>query len=455
MGRYLINRIILILPTLLLVMLASFAISRFIPGDKAESMMALQGINPDSPVADKEYKRLYTELGLDLPTFYFSIVPEFYPDNANAIHNLKWKNQIRELLQQKCRYDDIQKFLTAKETLVSELKGSSDSLTDKLLNTVMYEPNVAALNTFVENYKNTTALTSLASWPSYITGFEQMKSNIAGCYRPKWVWHGVKNQFHRWFSGAIMGDFGISIKDGRPALQKISAALGWTSVLVFLNILLTVLIAVPSGLLAGYRAGGAFDRWSGILWLALYSVPVFWLASMLIVFFTLETGTEWYRIFPVPGTWHTAEGAGLITFLFQNAGQLALPLICLVANDIAQLSRMVRNNVVNQIFRPYVLQAKSKGLSSGEVLIKHILPNALTPVITSIGGRIPASLSGALVVEIIFNIPGMGRLLYDSIRSADWNVVFGVVVVICLFTIVFLLITDMVYALVNPRIRLS
>lgn len=96
--------------------------------------------------------------------------------------------------------------------------------------------------------------------------------------------------------------------------------------------------------------------------------------------------------------------------------------------------------------------AKAKGHSNIQVLIKHILPNVWIPLITVIGGKIPAGLSGALLIEVIFNIPGMGRLMYDSIFSTDWNVVFGILVVVSLFTTVFMLLTDILYTWVNPKI---
>lgn len=434
--------------------MAAFAISRLIPGDEAQSMMTLQGINPEGPAADGEYRRLYKQLGLDKPAFYFSVVPEFYPDNINSILSPGLRNQTLSLLKQKCRSDDIRQYLAARDALVDDLK-DRDSLPEDILHTLNFETGISALHNFHEAHKTSHSLISSGSWQTYISSFDQMVGNITNFYLPRLVWHGPSNQFHGWFSELVKGNLGLSAKDGRPALKKITSALGWTSVLVFFNILITLLIAVPSGLLAGYRKGGAFDRWSGVLWLALYSVPVFWLASLLIIFFTRETGSGWYRIFPVPGTWFINDTSGLSGFLYHNAGQLILPVICLVANDIAQLSKLVRDNVIQQMSQPYVLMAKAKGLSSRQVLTIHMLANALIPVITSVGGRIPASLSGALVVEVIFNIPGMGRLLFDSIRSADWNVVFGVVTVVSCFTVIFMLITDIVYALANPKIRLS
>ena len=158
-------------------------------------------------------------------------------------------------------------------------------------------------------------------------------------------------------------------------------------------------------------------------------------------------------IFPAPGNWFFADHLSFFQTVANYSGQLILPVLCLAANDIAQLSRVVRNNVINQKSALYVKFALSKGLNSTQTLFRHILPNVMIPLITIIGARIPAGLSGALVIEVIFNIPGMGRLMFDSIFSADWNVVFGILIIISFFTITFMLITDLLYAIANPRIN--
>jgi len=134
---------------------------------------------------------------------------------------------------------------------------------------------------------------------------------------------------------------------------------------------------------------------------------------------------------------------------------LVLPIICLVANDIAYLSRLTRNNIIFQQMKGFVTMAKAKGLDDRKILTRHILPNALIPIITIIAGSIPAGLSGSLIIEVIFNIPGMGRLMFDSIYSSDWNVVFGILIIISIFTIIFLLLADLLYGWLNPKIKLA
>ena len=185
----------------------------------------------------------------------------------------------------------------------------------------------------------------------------------------------------------------------------------------------------------------------------IYAIPVFWLASLLIIYFTSDRYGAWMNIFPSPGLWYIPEGQSMWTTFSMYGSQLILPIICMVANDIALLSTMVRNNVAAEKSKLYVLMAYAKGLSQQQVLTKHILPNVLLPLITIAGSRLAAGLAGALIIEVIFNIPGMGRLMYDSIFAADWNVVFGILVVLSLLTILILLITDVLYAIADPRIK--
>lgn len=160
-------------------------------------------------------------------------------------------------------------------------------------------------------------------------------------------------------------------------------------------------------------------------------------------------------IFPAPGNWYIPDGQSFVTTISQYSGQLILPVICLAANDIAQVSRVIRNNVVQQKKALYAKFARSKGLTGINTMFRHILPNVLIPMVTLIGGRIPAGLSGALIIEVIFNIPGMGRLMMDSINSYDWNVVFGILIVISFFTILFMILTDILYQIVNPKMKNS
>ncbi len=281
-----------------------------------------------------------------------------------------------------------------------------------------------------------------------------MSSQRIRYYYPKFYWHGLNNQFHFWATSILKGNMGISIKDGRPISNKIFDALRWTLLLSFLNVIVSTLIAVPTGLWAGHKNGGKIDRVAGLFWLFLYAIPVFWLASVLIIYCTSDRYSTFLDIFPTPGNWYLTPGQSFLKSVLQYGYQLILPVICLAANDIAQMSRIIRNNVIIQKSKPYVLMSKALGKSDDQILFTQIFPNVSLPMITLIGGKFVGGMAGAVLIEVIFNIPGVGRLMYESIINADWLVVFGILLIISFVTILVMLLTDILYAISNPKIKM-
>ncbi|MBK8515036.1 MAG: ABC transporter permease [Saprospiraceae bacterium] len=456
MARYAIRRIILILPTIFLVMLIAFILSKLVPGDAASAMLLLQGVNPERSNAKNEYQRQYGQLGLNKPTFYFSVIPDFYPENINEISDQSKRYQTIALLKQKLNYQNIASYLDKRDIFISQMfidKSYRETDTLEMANKLAFETDISRLDEIFDGVNIPDDAQLKSKLADLTSAFQVLKAGRTNMFYPRFIWHGINNQFHQWGVNMICGNFGVSMKDGRLIAEKIYSAIKWTILLVFLNILISCLIAIPTGMYAGYRENSHFDIISNYFWLLLYSVPVFWLASMMIIYFTSERFGTWMDIFPAPGNWFFADHLSFFQTVANYSGQLILPVLCLAANDIAQLSRVVRNNVINQKSALYVKFALSKGLNSTQTLFRHILPNVMIPLITIIGARIPAGLSGALVIEVIFNIPGMGRLMFDSIFSADWNVVFGILIIISFFTITFMLITDLLYAIANPRIN--
>lgn len=456
MVGYVLKRILLVIPTMFIVMIIAFFLSKIVPGDAAESMLVLQGINLDGPNAQKEYQRNYSFLGLDKPTFYFSLTPDFYPANVNHILSQSKRQQTKSFLLQKFNYKDIKDYFELRDSLFDQqpnLQNDSAKILYSNRTELLFDTNPDKIKKILQTLTSDPLTDHVDLLIKLEKSVDKMIMNKSNFYYPKINWHGFDNQFHQWATNILTGNFGVSLKDGRMVGDKISGALKWTFLLIFLNIFFTTLIAVPAGLYAGYSEGSWFDKISSFFWILLYAIPVFWLASLLIVYCTSDQYGRWMDLFPVPGIWYIPEGQSFVQSLAHFSGQLVLPVICLIANDIAQLSRITRNNVIELKSKLYITYARSKGLDQWQILKNHILPNALLPLITVIGGRIPAGISGSLIIEIIFNIPGMGRLIYESIFSADWNVVFSILLVISIFTILFMLLTDIVYIAVHPKIK--
>ncbi len=279
------------------------------------------------------------------------------------------------------------------------------------------------------------------------------RSNPEGWHIPIILFHGFDNRFHHYISSILRGDFGFSYLDARPVFSKILDAMKWTLLLVVIAMMIEILISFPLGMLLGMNAGWRIDHVISSLLTAGYAIPKFWIATMGIVFFATAEYGHWMHIFPSVGMWYSSEEQGFLSMLSQSWKKLILPILIMVIPDIAYLTRMIRIGTIDESYKSYVTTAKAKGLSRWETVIKHIFPNALTPTISLLVASIPQALMSALIIEVIFNIPGMGRLMYDSIVHADWAVVFPVFMMSSVVSSFAFLIGDLLISRLNPKMK--
>jgi peptide/nickel transport system permease protein len=252
----------------------------------------------------------------------------------------------------------------------------------------------------------------------------------------------LPSQYARWLAGVARGDFGIDFRQNEPIGRMIVDRLPVTIELTVLAALATALVGVPLGLLAGARRGGTADRASLALGLLGISLPDFWLGIMLILVLSLAAG-----ILPSSGFVPFAEAP------LENLWYLALPTLTLAASRAAALGRLTRAAVLDVVQRPFVQFARAKGLSEGAILVRHVLPNAAIPIVTVIGLQVGYMLGGAIVVETIFTLPGLGRMTLDAVLERNYPVVqSGLLVVGAMFMLVNL-VTDVLYGLIDPRLR--
>jgi peptide/nickel transport system permease protein len=269
---------------------------------------------------------------------------------------------------------------------------------------------------------------------------------------PKIIWHGFDNQYHIWVSRAFLLNFGTSINDGQPVVRKVYQALRWTLVINLLAIVVGYTLAILIGTYAGWK-GGIFDTISNIILTGFYAIPVFWLATILVVFFTTSEYGNWTNIFPAAGIWKTDIGNTFTQIIRQNASLLIIPVLTLSTSLMAYIARIMRNSVIEEKNKSYVIHARVKGLSDRVILWKHVFRNASFPLITLLASVLPAAIAGSLVVEVICSIPGSGRLLFEAILDQEWAIVSAVVMISSLLTILGLLISDILYRLVDPRVK--
>ena len=263
----------------------------------------------------------------------------------------------------------------------------------------------------------------------------------------------LHRQYIRWLGRIIRLDFGESLVDHRPVIQKIKEALPTTLALNFASIFLIYLISIPTGVVSAVRRGDIIDRFTMLLLLILYSLPSFWVASMLI---TYLAGGEHLNLFPVvgyrsldpvPGGWWGQ--------LLDIVWHLVLPVVCLTYGGLAFLSRFTRGVLLEVLGEEYLITARAKGIPERKVIWRHAFRNALIPMTTLLGTLLPALLGGSVIIEQIFSIPGMGRLGFQSILSRDYPTIMAIATIQALVTLFGLLLVDLAYIAVDPRIRLG
>lgn len=257
--------------------------------------------------------------------------------------------------------------------------------------------------------------------------------------------------YAEWLGRFATLDFGISRKDGRPVITRIGETLPVTVALSVITIIIVYIISIPLGIVSAVRRDSMFDRGTGLILFILYSLPSFWVGLLLLM---LLSGGEYLNIFPLGGIssdW--AEGAGFFTRLADVAWHLVLPVITLTYGSFAFLSRYSRANMLEVINQQYITTARAKGLSEKKVIFVHAFRNSMVPLVTLMASLLPGLIGGSVIVESIFSIPGIGRLGFEAVLSRDIPVIMAIAAISAILTLVGILLADIMYAVVDPRIR--
>lgn len=251
-------------------------------------------------------------------------------------------------------------------------------------------------------------------------------------------------QYLQWVAGLLTGNWGRSYRDGRLVLEVIFDRILATVVLMVSAFSVAVLLGVTTGILSAVRQYSLFDHLTTFLAMVALSIPTFWLGLMGIYLFA-----ELLRVLP-PGNMGTI---GAPFSLFDRLRHLILPAATLGVVMVATWSRYSRASMLEVIREDYIRTGLAKGLSWGALILKHALRNALIPLVTLAGLQLPLVFSGALVTETIFTWPGMGRLFVDSIGYRDYPVLMGILMLTAVLVIIGNLMADLVYAVIDPRVR--
>jgi len=251
----------------------------------------------------------------------------------------------------------------------------------------------------------------------------------------------VPVQFLAWLEHAVRGDLGRSIVSGEPVAKLILEHFGLTAVVVLVAVTLATLIAVAAGLVAAWRQDSGIDLAVVGAATVVLSVPSFWLGLVLLLLFGVKLG--WL---PFVGYVPFSESA------VQAALFLVMPVVTLTITESGVLTRMMRASSIDVLQLDYVTHARAKGLSEATVLIRHVFPNAFAPTLTLVGLTLGHLLGGVAVIETVFTLPGLGRLMVDSVLSRDYPVVQGCLLFTAVVYVVVNLLVDLCYPIFDPRV---
>jgi peptide/nickel transport system permease protein len=260
----------------------------------------------------------------------------------------------------------------------------------------------------------------------------------------------LHEQYVNWLGRIVRFDFGNSMSsDSRPVMDKIKECMPVTVSMNVISLSLTLLVAIPIGVMAARKPGGWFDHGSTFFVYIGFAMPNFWLAMLLM----LQLCIHW-QILPLSGI-VSMEYDSLSGFdkFWDLAAHLALPVFIYTFGSLAGMSRFMRSSMMDVLRQDYIRTARAKGVSERKVVWVHALRNALLPVITILGLSVPGLIGGSVIVESIFALPGLGQLFYDAVMSRDYPLIMGSLVLGAVLTLLGNFLADICYGLADPRIR--
>ncbi len=461
MNPYFRKRLLLLLPTLVLVSFLAFWLQESVPGDPVAQM--LQDEDPDAAMSLRDlrvyqaaYQRTAKELGMDRPSFYCSLTPRSLPDTLYRILPISRRETFAKWCRQTGSPILVQKWFDRLTDYQNAILAEDPSGKDQRLSSVRSQLSRIPLMSDPDEIRTTLSALPDSLYPekkqAALNAIPAIASGMVfQNWWPRLLWHGMDNRYHRWMASLFGGTAHRSRVDGQPVWRKIGQAAKWTLWMNGFAILFAYGLSIPLGVWMARHAGSGKDQWTTFLLYAMYSIPGFWLGTLLLVFFT--TPVYGMDLFPSIGLGDLPPGSGWWEAFTIRASHLFLPVFCLTYGSLAYLTRQVRNAMVHEFKQDYIRAAWAKGLNQKQVVWKHAFRNALFPLITLFGAILPAAIAGSVAIEVIFNIPGMGRLTYLSILAQDWPVVYGVLFLAAILTLAGSLIADLLYGWADPRVR--
>ena len=498
MLKYAIKRILTFIPMLIAISLISFIISINAPGDPVARMTQAgeagsAQTGTSSTEKEKEEKR--RELGLHLPIFYFSFSNYATPKDLHKVSSTSEKENLTSLIHQYGNWESIyQYYLSIKSAETFYQRMVLDAISDKddfetfnqigmSLNTLLEENkqdiieqniNLLSKNILSLLKKNAILIEDNGmiefGGDKLFSHFVKIKKNHNKLkstsqkwktYIPTMKFYGSDNQYHLWLfgngekrSGIFRGDFGDSYNDGKPIKDKIWDRVGISFALSIISILIAYLVSIPLGIYSAYKKDSITDRGISLVLFILYSLQSFFIGTLLLLWFANTNNFYWFPESGIqnPITWDANWRWWEWEALKHRIPYLILPLITYTYGSFAFLSRIMRIGMIDVVGQDYIRTARAKGLSERTVILKHALRNSLLPIITVFAAVFPLSVGGSIIIEVIFTIPGMGLEIFNAIQNQDYPMIIAFFTLAGFLTMIGYLVSDILYAMVDPRI---
>lgn len=473
MLQYTLKRLLLVLPTFFLISLLIFLVLNVAPG--RPGAVAAEGGGEKGGQEQKESYRIFKE--------------QFNLDKPILLNTRPWmdKGEVKRMLQQadpktagvkpaerlaaSDALDDHGEYLVphliallddpeiqarallqlpvaAQQRFVNDRRG--DPVQARAKNREIARENEAAKALRPAEDTPEAVAATVQAWKSWYEGNRARYEHGAGEKLRRLF---LDTRFARYWDNLLHLDFGVSTVDRRPVMETVLSKLKYSLSLSTLSVVLAYLVAVPIGIWSAVRQGSRADAAMTVLLFILYSLPTFFTGTVLLKLFT--EGEPW-SIFPT-GNFQSMSAGPMTTWdtLLDIAWHLVLPIVTYTSVALASLSRYARSGVIDVIRADYIRTARAKGLSEPMVILKHAARNGMIPILTLLGSLLPSLVAGSVVIEVVFNIPGMGMYLYNSINLRDYNAVMAVLLASSLLALLGILVSDLSYAIVDPRISLD
>ena len=489
MFKYAIKRILTFIPMLIAISLLSFVISIKAPGDPVERLSKAAGsegsAEQQSGASKKIKQELRKKLGLDLPIFYLSITDLASSDTLYKVQDKYHKANLEALTHQSGNWQAVSDYYSSLLSLqkahqqvnAKTIVVNDTSLSLNLVNESVNQLGFEIGSLLETSNKDIVALkfekmNSLLKENIFLSDLEDPLANVKQTrenlftnatrwktYIPAISWYGSKNQYHLWLlgngkdrKGLLRGDFGISYIDSQPIQDKIWQKVGISFSLSLISIFLAYLISIPIGIYSAYKKDSAADKGMSLVLFVLYSMPSFFVATLLLLQFANPDNLSWFPVSGIQDPTIFDPNWSLWMKLKHRMPFLILPIITYTYGSFAFLSRIMRIGMIDVVSQDYIRTARAKGLGEGKVILKHALRNSLLPIITVFAAIFPMAIGGSIIIEVIFSIPGMGVEVFNSILNYDYPMIITVFTLSGFLTMVGYLVADILYAVVDPRI---